>query len=45
MTAAEFRESFEKCFACLFGEGGEFDEALRYAALVLVQFAVDYLGK
>lgn len=31
MTAAEFRESFEKCFACLFGEGGEFDEALRYA--------------
>ena len=31
MTAAEFGESFEKCFACLFGEGGEFDEALRYA--------------
>ena len=31
MTSAGFQEIFEKCFATLFDDGSEFDDALRYA--------------
>lgn len=31
MTSAGFAEIFEKCFATLFDDGSEFDDALRYA--------------
>lgn len=31
MTSAGFQEIFEKCFATLFDDGSEFDDALQYA--------------